>query len=143
MNRNNKVIIESPLGSGLITIITYNNLRYIIEGDKETIPDSNYVLLDISEIPELGDEIGICWEVENLKWRVVNYNAKVIENKLSVIDFEYQEDTDRTKIGVPTMINYMNDNCIRAELYDNIWVRLGLDNGYQIDAINGKFIENN
>lgn len=75
-----RVVITSPDESQSITVITRNKTRFVINGHHKKVPDTNFVKLDISQISDLGDELGICWEIDNYQWRLVNHKSIVIES---------------------------------------------------------------
>lgn len=86
-----------------------NNERIIALGKVRNRPKTDYIKLDISEVTELGDEIGVCW-LEN-GWQLVNDKSKIIEIHLDtakyVVKTSWYEDAD----GVPNAAFYRNANC--------------------------------
>lgn len=125
--------VESPDSSNVITILTRNDIRYIIDGKYKNVPNTDYVKLDISQITDLSDELGICWNTEDgFKWRLVNHKARIMENKLDSHSFDFKEELEKDERGVPTMKEYLSDNCTRIGLYYNLEVRLGIKKGYNV-----------
>jgi len=85
------VELSNDFDGQVITIITQDDLRYIIPGSHRKIPDSGYLMLDISEIDQIADEICICWNSDNYKWKMTNLDAKIIKNKLNTSEYIYSE----------------------------------------------------
>ncbi len=107
-----------------MTIITHGETRYIINGQHNSIPKTNYVKLDISGIDPIGDEIGICWKNDNYDWEIVNHQSKVLDNKLDTLKFKFNESLERDNRGIPDTKKYHKPNCgtidlLSMETYDN------------------------
>ncbi|TRO66770.1 hypothetical protein [Christiangramia sabulilitoris] len=122
-NRNN-FKIYSPDKSQIITIITKDQIRYIINGDVENIPDSNFVKLDISQIDPVSDEIGICWNTNNLYWKLTNNNSKILENKLNTSKYKFENNWKKKTNGVPDISEFRKENCgtfdlLNMKIYKN------------------------
>ena len=137
-----RVVITSPDESQSITVITRNKTRFVINGHHRNVPDTNFVKLDISQISDLGDELGICWEIDNYQWRLVNHKSIVIESKLDTTTFDFKEELEKTENGIPTMKEYLYDNCVRIGINYNLGIRLGIENGYSITPKSGANISN-
>jgi len=128
--RSDLIYLYSKDKSQVISIISdYNNNKRIIAlGKTITQPNSNYVQLDISDVTEFSDEIGICW-LSNNGWQIVNNNSKIIKTDLDttkyIIKTKWEEDED----GIPTPIFYKKENCytVGALNYSKIHPS---DNGY-------------
>ncbi len=111
-----KVIYLMPQDkSQVITVFSlYNkNRRVIALGKHKTIPKENIIVLDISKTPKLGlgDELGICWDINNHNWELVNDKAIVIENKLDSSKYVFKENWPKDKSNIPTPVYYWNNNC--------------------------------
>ena len=107
-----------------VTIITKGNTRYIINGEHITIPKSDYVKIDKSQIDPIGDEIGICWKNENYDWQIVNHQSTVLENKLDTLKFKFYETWEKDDSGIPNSKKYHKQNCgtlglLNMMTYDN------------------------
>lgn len=73
-----------------ITVITENNIRYIIEGKHTTIPKNNYVKYSLESIDlECGDQLVGCWKNKDYDWNIINDNAVILENKLDTLRFKF------------------------------------------------------
>ncbi|MFI2741640.1 hypothetical protein ACG2LH_02785 [Zhouia sp. PK063] len=94
-----------------ISIITRGNSRYIINGPRDEVPTTNYIQLDISHIDDLGDEIGVCWNKNPYHWKLVNDGAIVVENKLDTLHYQFFNQWERDKRGIPTIANYHEPDC--------------------------------
>jgi len=96
-----------------ITVITYKDakIRYIINGKHYTIPDKNYIKVDISKIDPIGDGIWGCWEGINGGWECVVEKAVIIESKLDTTKFRFSNELPRDEWGVPREIKYRGKNC--------------------------------
>lgn len=120
------VVITSPDKSQSITVITQGNIRYIIDGKHKKIPNEDYVKLDISKVSPIGDQIGICWNVDGYNWRFVNDESQLIENKLDRSLFDFKCELEKTKQGGPTFKEYLYENCVRISIREN---RVDPENG--------------
>lgn len=109
-----KVRIYSIDKSQCVSIITdkKNNSRYIINGNHTSIPKTDFVKLDISNIDPIGDEIGICWRNDKYDWEIVNHMAKILENRLDTIKYKFNSWWETDKDGIPNSLKYhTSDNC--------------------------------
>jgi len=97
--------------SQCISIITIGKTRYIINGKHSSVPKSNYIKLDISEITSLGDEIGVCWNNGKYKWEVVNHKSKILEIKLDTLNYKFNTSWEEDKYGIPNSKKYHKSNC--------------------------------
>ncbi len=112
----NIIIIESPLKDQAITIISEGNTRYIINGKHKNIPDSNYAILDISKVSLIGDEIGICWNVDGYKWKLVSAYSRFIKSNLDTSLYYLQKELITDKHGSPTFKEYLDKSCVRISI---------------------------
>ncbi|RZK53476.1 MAG: hypothetical protein EOO87_12840 [Pedobacter sp.] len=93
--------------SKCITIITKGDIRYVINGYFDAVPDSNYVKISLDKIDrETGDQIVGCWNRENLQWIILMDKAVIIENKLDPKRFVFKENFPMKDFGIPTLENY-------------------------------------
>jgi len=115
-SKENILIIENPARNKAITIITKRNKRYIINGKHKKVPNSNYAVLDISQVSPIGDEIGICWDIDGYKWRLVNAYSKFVKSKLDTSLYDLQKELIKDKHGAPTFKEYLNKSCVRISI---------------------------
>ncbi|GEM_PF-3786353 len=99
--------------SQTITIFSnyITNRRIIALGKHRDIPEDNIILLDISKVPKLADEIGVCWNKKGHNWEVVNDKAIVLENKLDTTKYVFREKWFVDEFGIPRGSYYWEDNC--------------------------------
>lgn len=126
--------IELPVKDVGISVITRGNNRYLIDGNYTQVPDTNYVQLDISNVSKEADEIGLCWGLENVEWKAINYRARVITDRLDSTRFLYEWNTKTDELETPSMKDYTRKNCLRLEIFNNIRTR----EKYRIFQINGE-----
>jgi hypothetical protein len=124
--RKNTVHFYSLDKSQSITIIDIGDFRYIIDGEHKEIPRSNYVKLDIQNIPPLGSEIVLCWQNERYKWRVVVPRANIVEVELDTLKYSVITEYPKNKDGHNTTLKFVNDGC---SMFDYHRMELILDNG--------------
>ena len=94
-----------------VTVITREEIRYIINGKYNLIPKTNFVKIDISGIDPIGDEIGVCWKTNNLEWEIVNHGSRVIENKLDTTKYKFNTSWEKDDDGIPNVKKYIQPNC--------------------------------
>ncbi|NQX41269.1 hypothetical protein SAMN05421820_107192 [Pedobacter steynii] len=96
----------SPEKDQCISVITENNIRYIIDGEYNKVPKSNFVKIDLSKIDRnVGDEIIGCWKRDNLHWIIMMDNVVVLENKLDTNKFLFKKDFP-VEDGIPNLKSY-------------------------------------
>lgn len=103
--------IISPDGSDTLSIKTIGNKRYIFNGSSGNIPE-NHALLDISNVTELGDEIGICWNKDGYRWKLVSFYSEFKYNNLDKEKFYIQDTVIIDYGGIPNHKDYFNENCV-------------------------------
>lgn len=113
MGCNDKDIlyIHSKDTSNTITVITDDDIRYIIDGRHSRIPDSNYIKLNVERIDPISDAIQVCWNDEGYLWRVINSKAQILESKLDTTKYYFNNELPKDERGVPTQKSYVKDNC--------------------------------
>ena len=111
--RDNIVYLYSQDKLQTITIISdYNkNERIVANGKHTSKPKTNYYKLDISNITELGDEIGVCWSINGHNWELVNDKAKVIKVNIDTSKYVFRKSWFRDKRKIPTPKYYRQTNC--------------------------------
>lgn len=111
--RNSLIYVYPKDKSQIISIISnYDTAERIIAvGKVSEKPKENYVTLDISQIVEVGDEIGICWDTDKDGWQLVSNEAKIINVSLDttkyIIKTKWIEDIN----GIPNTQYYIKDGC--------------------------------
>lgn len=111
LNNNTDFRIYSADKKQCVTIVTKGEIRYIINGKHSSIPKTDFVKIDISQIDSNKDEIGICWENKNYEWEIVNHSSKVIENKLDTLKFKFNTSWENDEGGIPNSKKYHKANC--------------------------------
>ncbi|WP_299261422.1 hypothetical protein [uncultured Aquimarina sp.] len=106
-----------------VTIITQGEMRYFINGEHNSVPKTEYIKIDKSGIPLIGDEIGICWKNENYEWEIVNHQSKIIDVKLDTLKFKFNTSWEKDKHGIPNTKKYIKPNCgtiglLNMKIYD-------------------------
>lgn len=110
-NRWRNIEIISPDGSDTLSIKTIENKRYVFNGVSDEIP-INHALIDISDVTELGDEIGICWNKDGYNWKLVSFYAKFEYNRLDTSKFYIQEKAMIDDRGIPNHDEYFKEKCV-------------------------------
>lgn len=99
-----------------VTIIDINYIRYVVAGNINYVPDTNYIKLDIQNIDPLGDALHICWG-ENNGWDIVVQKSKVLESKLDTTRFNFSTTLPLNEIGVPTEKKFRKEGCAIFDFY--------------------------
>lgn len=136
---NDQVYIKSFDNKQAISIITKDTVRYVINGKHILVPDTNYISYKVP-LRKFADEFGVCWDKDGYKWKMVNEGREIIDNKLDTGLYSMKIDLDVDESNIPTMINYMEYNCLRFTIEDNIGVKFGFLKPYHIVAENGKYV---
>lgn len=123
----NEIIHFSSLDNAQsITVINKGELRYVINGLHEDIPDSNYVKLNISNIDPIGDGFHICWKDSDYEWSVVVHNSEVIDSTLDTTRFSFNVSLPLDDRRIPTELKFRQENCA---IYSFSLERLSPDQG--------------
>jgi len=109
-----------------ITIITEDTIRYVIDGDYRTLPDTNYIKLDISGITKLGDGVYMCWKNDLYEWEVVIDKSKIIESRLDTNNFSFKTQLPVDDRNIPTEKKFRGENCA---IYNYYLKKLSPDKG--------------
>jgi hypothetical protein len=109
-SKSSKIKFYSLDKDNCVTVLTKDTLRYVIAGDYDKVPDTNFVKLDISKITELGDGVWICW-LENQGWDIVVDKSIIIENKLDTVKYRFDIKLPVDERGIPTEIKFRQKNC--------------------------------
>jgi len=103
--------------SQCITVIDQGQFRYIVDGKFNSIPESNYIKLDVQKIDPLRDNIHVCWKNDHYEWDVVVDQSKVIESKLDPTRFNFSESLPEDDRGIPSEIKFRIPNCMVFSYY--------------------------
>lgn len=118
-NKWRDIAIVSPNGSDTLRIKTLKNKRYIFNGIVDSIPEK-HALIDISNVTELGDEIGICWNKDGFKWKLVSFYSDFKYSKLDKKNYYIQDKPIIDDLGIPNHKEYFKENCVVIYLRGNI-----------------------
>jgi len=118
--RSEVIYLSSKDKSQVLSIISNyaNNERIIAVGKVTSAPLKNYVKLNISEVTELADEIGVCWSQNGNGWQLVNDKAKIIKTNLDtrkyIVKTAWYEDDNK----IPNTKYYTGNNCFTVGTLD-------------------------
>ncbi len=85
--------------------------RYIIAGKHHTVPEENFVKLDVQYGDDYRAEFDICWKSEQYEWEVVVYNAEVVESTLDTTRFNFSAALPADDTGFPTAMKFTEEGC--------------------------------
>lgn len=117
------VYLYSNDRSKAITVFTNgtSRIRFIADGIHKTLPKSQYYKLDISNVHELGNSVGVCWNTDGYEWDFVNDDARIIEAKMDTTRFRLKTSLPKDDLGIPTPAFYVKEGCFRVDmLYGNV-----------------------
>lgn len=106
-----RLFIYSPDKSKCLTVITIGDIRYVIDGRHKSIPDSNFVKIDIRSVYREGDALNVCWNTEGYEWEVVINKSIIIDNKLNSTRFKFSVELDKDERGIPTEKRFREKGC--------------------------------
>lgn len=128
--RSSLIYLFSKDKSQVITVFSnyYENERIVALGKLNVKPKNDYVKLDISEVTELADEIGVCWFGKESGWQFVNDESKITEIHLDTIKYIiktkwYLED------NIPNTKYYHENGCFTIGMLKHITIHPS-ENGY-------------
>lgn len=124
-SKSSKIKFFSLDKDNCVTVLTKDTIRYVIAGDYDKVPDTNFVKLDISKIPELGDGVWICW-LENQGWDIVVDKSIILENKLDSTKHLFDNKLPVDERGIKTEIKFRQENCA---IFGYYLMRLSPDKG--------------
>lgn len=110
-SKNDHFVLSPKDKSQSITIMTAGDIRYIVDGNHDSLPDTNYIKINISKIDPIGDEIGVCWNKGKYRWEVVNHQSDILENKLDTAKYKFNTSWELDNRGIPNAAKYRRDNC--------------------------------
>ena len=117
-NRKQIIHFYSLDRSQCITVINQDKFRYIIDGEYNSIPNSDYVKLNIQNVSPLGDGIHICWKNDNYYWEVVVHESKIVESKLDTLKYNFSTSLPLDKRGIPTEKKFRQNGCAIFSFYN-------------------------
>lgn len=129
VNRS-KVLYLYPLDRSQVVSVISNysyNKRIIANGKHSKKPTSNYYELDISEVTELGDEIGICWKESG--WEIVCDKSKITLSKIDTTQYTLREHWFKDSSGITNAKYYRKSNCFTVGFL-NYSVMFPSENGH-------------
>ena len=109
---NHSYTLQSDDKKQNITIISQGDIRYIINGDHDKIPDTNYLKVDVSKTEMRGyDEMVGCWQSIDYEWFIINDEVIILENKLDTERFKFGTTFPEDEDGIPTIIDFNKPTC--------------------------------
>lgn len=115
--RKERIYIYTPDKAQCITVFDNDEIRYIVNGKHEKIPDTNYIKLDVTKVPTLGDGIWICWKNQKYNWDVVVDKSIILESKIDTSKYRFKTKLPVDERGIPTEIKFRADNCAIFDFY--------------------------
>lgn len=108
-----------PDRSQCITVITKKRdaHRYIIAGKHLTVPEKDFVKLDIDSGDRYRADLYICWENEQYEWEVVVHNAEIVESTLDTTRFNFSAALPADDRGFPTGRKFRKEGCAVFSFY--------------------------
>lgn len=116
-NTLDRIYLYSPDKSKCLTVFNSPEVRYIIEGKHAEIPDTNYIKLDVSDIPEVGDCMHIYWGDSIHKCEIVVAKSEIIMSKLDTTRFSFETALPLNHSGVPTEIKFRQEGAAIFSFY--------------------------
>jgi hypothetical protein len=104
-----KSYIYSPDKKQCVTIITKNKIRYIIAGKHNSIPEKNYVKLDVSDRFKFADNIVGCWKNDKYRWQIINDGTVILDNRLDSANYIFHEKLPKDTSGIPSTTIFRNE----------------------------------
>lgn len=115
--RKENIYIFTPDKKQCITIFNRDEIRYIVDGKHEKIPDTNYIKLDVTKVPTMGDGLWICWENSKYKWDIVVDKSIILESKIDTSKYRFNTRLPVDERGIPTPKKYRGDGCATFDFY--------------------------
>ncbi|KAA0229732.1 hypothetical protein EDS67_10810 [candidate division KSB1 bacterium] len=111
------IYLYPPDKSQCITVITkkWNAHRYIIAGKHHTVPENNFVKLDIDSGDRYRAGLYVCWKSGHYEWEVVVHKAEIVESTLDTTRFSFSTALPKDDRGFSTALKFTKEWC---ELYD-------------------------
>ncbi|WDF62730.1 hypothetical protein [Flavobacterium sp. KACC 22763] len=129
--RSSRINLYSKDKSQAITIFSnyYDNERIIALGKLNAKPSIDYVKLEISEVTELGDEIGVCWFGEKKGWQLVSDGSKIVEVHLDTTKYKIRTKWYKDEDSIPNPKYYRDNNCFTIDMLPHSTIYPS-ENGY-------------
>ena len=109
--KKNTYYICSPDEKQCITVKNYGKTRYLINGKHESIPDNEYIKLDISKIDKISDAVHICWKDEEYDWNIVIDKSIIIESKIDTSKYHFRTRLPLNDKKIPSELEFRHDFC--------------------------------
>ncbi|KAA0229735.1 hypothetical protein EDS67_10825 [candidate division KSB1 bacterium] len=91
--------------------------RYIIAGKHHTVPENNFVKLDVQYGDDYRADLYICWKNEQYEWEVVVHNAEIVESTLDTTRFNFSAALPADDRGFPTGRKFRKKGCAVFSFY--------------------------
>ena len=101
--------VFSPLKDQCITIFSHGNQQFIVSGKVDKIPDSNYVVIDISRGGNEAEALNVCWS-EKKGWYAVIHGVEILNYHLDSNLYIFSNKLPE-KEGIPSESLFRNLNC--------------------------------
>ncbi len=95
----------------VVTIMSDDSFRYVLNGIHDKLPNSGYAKLDISSVSIDADELGICWKRDGYDWYIFSYQSVFINSDLDSSRFYIQKDTKFDDKGIPSIAYFYHEDC--------------------------------
>lgn len=110
----------SPNKDQSFTVIADKDVRYSINGYYNSVPESNFVKLDLKD-HGAGDQIVGRWNRDNFHWVMMMDDVTILENKLELKRFKFLNQFPVDNHGIPTFEDYIKKDCFSIYLeYRNL-----------------------
>ncbi len=122
--------IYSPDRKQCITIISDKKIRYIIAGKHPSVPETNFLKLDISKRYSFADHIVGSWRTNKYNWQIINAESIILENKLDTMKYKFTKNYPTNSLGISTKASFSNEKGFfylgfdYGEIYDSSGVIL-------------------
>lgn len=124
--KNQTVKLWSMDKSQCITIIDQGDHRFLINGNYDYVPNSNFVELDMNNVGSLGNAVHVCWGENVYEWSVVVNNSEVIQSTLDKSKFNFSASLPLDERGIATELKFRQDGCA---IFDYYSMRLSSNQG--------------
>lgn len=91
--------------------------RYIIAGKHHTVPEENFVKLDVQYGDDYRADLYICWKNGQHEWEVVVHNADVVESTLDTTRFSFSTALPKDDRGFSTVRKFRKKGCTVFSFY--------------------------
>jgi len=121
-NRQHVVICNPDRIDQCITVQTraFSDVRYVIDGKHKSIPNSNFVKVNLSQHYRPGDTINICWDSDDYEWIATIDKSVIVENNLDQKRFQFSTSLPKNSLGVPTEEMFRQPGCTSIGLHNGV-----------------------